>query len=154
MKCFSTVSMKSVWCIFFNKLIVLSVIFSVLIILAWVELDIHVDFFFQIYQRGDIGSNSSTIHLLTSSTLMMTEDTTIKGVGIVINVYGALVARIHVIAGIIAAGISIASSQLNWTIQTTNPMIMIGHSVETKRHTHFAHVSSCKSSTYFHQLHT
>ena len=44
---------------------------------------------------------------------MMTEDTTIKGVGIVINVYGALVARIHVIAGIIAAGISIASSQLN-----------------------------------------
>ena len=89
------------------------VIFIVLIILAWVELDIHFDFFFQIYQREDIGSNSSTIHLLTSSTLMMTEDTTIKGVGIVINVYGALVARIHVIAGIMAAGISIASNQLN-----------------------------------------
>ena len=84
-----------------------------MIILAWVELDIHFDFFFQIYQREDIGSNSSTIHLLTSSTLMMTEDTTIKSAGIVINVYGALVALINKIAGITAAGIPLTCNRLN-----------------------------------------
>ena len=87
--------------------------YVILIILAWVELDIHFDFFFQIYQREDIGSNSSTIHLLTSSTLMMTEDTTIKSAGIVINVYGALVALINKIAGITAAGIPLTCNRLN-----------------------------------------
>ena len=81
--------------------------------LAWVEIDIHYDFFFQIYQRGDIGSNSSTIHLLTSSSLMMIEDTTIKGAGIVINVYGARVVLINKIAGITVAGIPLTCHRLN-----------------------------------------
>ena len=89
------------------------VIFIILIILAWVELDIHFDFFFQIYQREDIGSNSSTIHLLTSSTLMMTEDTTIKSAGIVINVYGALLVLINKIAGITVAGIPLKCNRLH-----------------------------------------
>ena len=84
-----------------------------MIILAWVEIDKHDDFFFQIYQRGDIGSNSSTIHLLTSSSLMMIEDTTIKGAGIVVDAYGALVAGIHKIAGITVAGIQLMCNRSN-----------------------------------------
>ena len=44
---------------------------------------------------------------------MMTDDTTIKNAGIVIDVYGALVALINKIAGITVAGILLMCNRLN-----------------------------------------
>ena len=47
---------------------------------------IYFDFFFQICQRGDIGFNSTTAYLLTSSTLTMTKDMTVKYAKVATNV--------------------------------------------------------------------